>query len=68
MKDKPETPIQPTRGIKWNSGSFLDMEAHMPSATQNKPKRAKKTTKEGGIPLTIMDQMSIYDSIHKPQR
>ena len=42
MKDKPETPIQPTMGIKWNSGSFLDMEAHMPSATQNNPKRAKR--------------------------
>ena len=28
--------------IKWNSGSLLDMEAHMPSATQNDPKRAKR--------------------------
>ena len=42
MKDKPETLIQPTMGIKWNSGSLLDMEAHMPSATQNTPKRAKR--------------------------
>ena len=42
MKDKPETLIQPTMGIKWNSGSFLDMEAHMPSATQNNPKRARR--------------------------
>ena len=34
--------IQPTMSIKWNSGSFIDMEAHMPSATQNNPKRAKR--------------------------
>ena len=34
MKDKPETLIQPTMSIKWNSGSLLDMEALMPSATQ----------------------------------
>ena len=26
------------------------------------------TTKEGGISSTIMDQKSIYNSIHKPQR
>ena len=68
MKDKSETLIQPTMGIKWNSGSFLDMEAHMPSATQNNPKRAKRTTKEGGISLSIMSQRSIYNSIHKIQR
>ena len=42
MKYKPETLIQPTMGIKWNSGCLLDMEAHMPSATQNNPKRAKR--------------------------
>ena len=35
MKDKSETLLQPTMGIKLYSGSFLDMEAHMPSATQN---------------------------------
>ena len=40
----------------------------MSSATQNNPKRAKETTKEGGISLTIMGQRSIYNSIHKPQR
>ena len=68
MKDKPETTIQPTMGIKWNSGSFLDMEAHMPSATQITQKEQKETTKEGGISLTIMGQRSIYNSIHKPQR
>ena len=48
MKDKPEILIQPTMGIKWNSGSFLDMEARMPSATQNNPKGAKETTKRKG--------------------
>ena len=41
MKDKPETLIQPTMGIKWNAGSLRDMEAHMPSETQNNPKRTK---------------------------
>ena len=46
MKDKPESLIQPTMGIKWNSGSLLDMEAHMPSATQNNTKRAKRYNKE----------------------
>ena len=42
MKDKPETLIQPTMGIKWNSGSLFDMEAHMLSATQNNSKNNKK--------------------------
>ena len=46
MKDKPETLIQPTMGIKWNSGSLLDMEAHMPSETQNNPKRTKGKKQE----------------------
>ena len=46
MKDKPETLIQPTMGIKWNSGSLLDMEAHMPNATQNKLKRTKRNNQE----------------------
>ena len=55
-------------GIKWNSGSLLDMEAHMPSATQNNSKRKKETTKKRGISLTIMGQRKTYNSIHKPQR
>ena len=42
MNDKPETLIQPTMGIKCNSGSLLDMKAHMPSATQNNSKKNKK--------------------------
>ena len=68
MKDKQETLIQPTMGIKWNSGSLLDMEAHMPSATQNNSKKEQKeTTKKGGISLTIMGQRQTYNSIHKPQ-
>ena len=67
MQDKPETLIQPTMSIKWNSGSLLDMEAHMPSAHKITQKEQKETTKEGGISLTIMDQRSIYNSIHKPQ-
>ena len=40
----------------------------MSSTTKNNPKRAKETTKEEGISLAIMDQKSIYNSIHKPQR
>ena len=31
-------------------------------------KKQKETTKERGISLAIMDQKSIYNSIHKPQR
>ena len=27
---------------KWNSGNLLDIEAHMPSTTQNNPKKNKK--------------------------
>ena len=46
MKDKPETLIQPTMDIKWNSGSLLDMEAHRPSATQNNPKGTKRNSQE----------------------
>ena len=46
MKDKPETLIQPTMGIKWNSGSLLDMEAHMLSATQNNSKRTTRNNQE----------------------
>ena len=46
MKDKPETLIQPTMSIKWNSGSLLDMEAHMPSATQNNSNRTKRNMQE----------------------
>ena len=33
-------------GIKWNSGSLLDIEAHMPSATQNNSKRTKRNMQE----------------------
>ena len=54
-------------GIKWNSGSLLDMEAHMPTVTQNNSKRTKETTKKGGISLSIMGQRQTYKSIHKPQ-
>ena len=46
MKYKPETLIQPTMGIKWNSGNLLDMEAHMPSTTQNIPKKNKRNNQE----------------------
>ena len=46
----------------------LDIEAHMPSATKIYQKEQKETTKVGGISSTIMDQKSIYNSIHKPQR
>ena len=54
-------------GIKWNSGSLLDMEAHRLSATQNNPKEQKEPIKKGRISLTIMAQRQTYNSIHKPQ-
>ena len=47
---------------------YLDMEAHISSATQITQKKPKETTKERGISLTIMGQRSIYNSTHKPQR
>ena len=47
---------------------YLDMEAHISSATQITQKEPKETTKERGISLTIMVQRSIYNSTHKPQR
>ena len=47
---------------------YLDMEAHISSATQITQKEPKETSKERGISLTIMDQRSIYNSTHNPQR
>ena len=47
---------------------YLDMEAHISSATQIIKKEPKETTKRKGISLTIMGQRSIYNSTHKPQR
>ena len=47
---------------------YLDMEAHISSATQIAQKEPKETTKRKGISLTIMGQRSIYNSTHKPQR
>ena len=47
---------------------YLDMEAHISSATQITKKEPKVTTKRKGISLTIMGQRSIYNSTHKPQR
>ena len=46
---------------------YLDMEAHISSATQITQKEPKETTKRKGISLTIMDQRSIYNSTHKSQ-
>ena len=47
---------------------YLDMEAHISSATQIIKKEPKETAKRKGISLTIMRQTSIYNSTHKPQR
>ena len=47
---------------------YLDMEAHISSATQITQKEPKETSKERGISLTIMGQRSIYNSTHKPHR
>ena len=68
MKDKPETLIQPTMGIKWNSGSLLDMEAHMPSATQNNLKGTKRNMQERSNILNHNGQRQTYNSTNKPQR
>ena len=68
MKDKSETLIQPTMGIKWNSGSLLDMEAHMPSATQNNTKRTKRYNKERRNILNHNGPKVNLQQIHKPQR
>ena len=40
----------------------------MSNATKIKQKEQKETTKERGISPTIVDQKSIYNSVHKPQR
>ena len=43
---------------------YLDMEAHISSATQVIKKGQKKPQKERGISLTIMGQRSIYHGDH----
>ena len=68
MKDKPETLIQPTMGIKWNSGCLLDMEAHMLSATQNNSKRTTRHNQERKNILNHNGPKKTYNSIHKPHR
>ena len=40
----------------------------MSNATKIRQKEQKETTKEGGLSSTIMDQKSIYNSTHTPQR
>ena len=40
----------------------------MSNATKIKQKEQKETTNYGGLSSTIMDQKSIYNSTHKPQR
>ena len=63
---------EPKYNLKWVYNGilevYLDMEAHISSATQIIKKEPKETTKRKGISLTIMGQRSIYNSTHKPQR
>ena len=40
----------------------------MSNTTKIRQKEQKEITKEGGLSSTIMDQKSIYNSTHKPQR
>ena len=40
----------------------------MSNTTKINQKEQKETTKEGGISSTIMDQKSVYNSRHIPQR
>ena len=62
---------EPSYNLKWVYNGilevYLDMEAHISSATQIIKKEPKETTKRKGISLTIMGQRSIYNSTHKPQ-
>ena len=44
------------------------MEAQMSNVTKIRQIEQKETTKEGGLSSTKMDQKSIYNSTHKPQR
>ena len=46
----------------------LTWKLKMSNATKVRQKEQKETTKEGGLSSTIMDQKSIYNSTHKPQR
>ena len=68
MKDKPETLIQPTMGIKWNLEVCLIWKLICPVQHKITQKEQKETTKKGGIYLTIMGQRQTYNSIHKPQQ
>ena len=40
----------------------------MSNTTNTRQKEQKETTKEGGLSSTIMDQKSIYNPTHIPQR
>ena len=40
----------------------------MSNATKIRQKEQKENTKEGGLSSTIIDQKSIYNSTHNPQR
>ena len=57
---------EPSYNLKWVYNGilevYLDMEAHITSATQITQKEPKETTKERGISLTIMGQRSIYNT------
>ena len=44
------------------------MKAHMSMQHKITQKKQKETTKERGISLAIIDQKSIYNSMHKPHR
>ena len=63
---------EPYYKLKWvYNGTlevYLDMEAHISSATQITQEEPKETTKERGISLALMGQRSIYNSTHKPKR
>ena len=68
MKDKPETPLQPTMGINGILEVSLTWKLICPVQHKTTQKEQKETTKEGGISLTIMGQRLIYNSIHKPHQ
>ena len=66
MKDKIQNPNTTLNGYIMEFWKFdLTWKLKCPMQ-QNKQKEQKDTTKEGGLSSTIMDQKSIYNSIHKP--
>ena len=69
MKDKLQNPNTTLNGYIMEFWKFdLTWKLKCPIQQKYTKKEQKETTKEGGISSTIMDQKSIYNSTHNPQR